>query len=594
VLTILHGTHVIVDTVTYVSNITMTIPSTGTHSMSYLRKVAYQRKILFMSTDTRSSRIVHASEFILSLIFPKKSFHRQTAKRTKSTTTTTKTTKNETSNRHYESLINAIPHVEFVTNSYELERHGRGESHHPCCRPDIIALPKTVPHIQDIVRYCTKHRIPIIPFGAGTSVEGHIPALYGGISLDMNHFQSIRMLDEIDVNHEDDNDKQQQHNHDATIATQKTSHPDPIAIVGAGVTRKQLNERLRSTGYQFVVDPGANATIGGMFSTGASGTTTVKYGTMRQNVLAATVILPNDNASIIEIGTRALKNSAGYDLVSLFCGSEGTLGIVVDMTVKLHPIHEYINAAVCVFESIQDAVEVVSTLKLFDIPIVRCELLDAVSVQAFNSYNKTKKFNIPSMEVKPTLFLELESSNEVSLIASINQVKSICLNHDFQCTSFQVATNEEERKRLWSARHQLYYAAIAYRSGATSAIVTDACVPLSHFATILTETMHDVQELDVVGPCFGHVGDGNLHCILPISENDPPEYRNKLDIVANRLMERTLKVGGTCTGEHGIGYGKIKYLQQQYNTDTLQLMKVIKNAIDPYNIMNPGKVVPVS
>ena len=471
----------------------------------------------------------------------------------------------------FDELINSLPNVHFSTNKYELDRHGRGESYHACLLPNIIAYPSIIGEIQTIVKYCVSRRIPIIPYGAGTSVEGHVTPLKGGLSLDMMNFQSITFSGESN-------------GCNATTT-------DLLAIVGAGVTRKQLNEHLKSTGYQFVVDPGANATIGGMFSTCASGTTTVKYGTMRNNVLAATCVLPDDDATMVKVGSQALKNAAGYDLLSLLCGSEGTLGIVTDVTVKLHPIQQFVVSAVSVFHTLHEAAQAVSTMKLYDLSLVRCELLDSTSVEAFNSYNLSTE-NFQPMIVKPTLFLEFEgSTSESALNEQVMQAENVCMN-DCNGRSFQAASKESERNVLWAARHQLYYAAIAYRKGATSAIVTDACVPLSQFSNVLLETAQDVENAGVVGPCFGHAGDGNLHCILPTCDDDTIEYRNKLHGVANRLMDRTLAVGGTCTGEHGIGYGKIGYLQKQYeDSGTLHLMKIIKRAIDPYNIMNPGKVI---
>jgi D-lactate dehydrogenase (cytochrome) len=461
-----------------------------------------------------------------------------------------------------QALQQTIPQLEITTNPYELERHGRGESSHPTRRPDAVATPTTVEDIQKIVKHCVQHRIPIVPFGAGTSVEGHVCCLSGGISLDMGKFTNIE-LPQMDGD----------------------SLPDPIATVGAGVTRKALNEALRHTGMQFSVDPGANATIGGMVATGASGTTAVRYGTMRENILQVECVLADDEATIVRTGTKALKNSAGYDLLSLMCGSEGTLGIITSVTVKLHPIPEHVVAAVCVFQTLKEAAEAVATLKLCEVPVVRCELLDAPSVAAFNVYNKKG----PNMEVKPTLFLEFQGPTEDTLQEQIRMTESIV--DDYGGSNFQFTADDEERKALWAARHSLYYASINLRSGATEAILTDACVPLSKFAELIEATAKDVEKLGVVGPCFGHAGDGNFHCILPFLPDDPKEYMDKLHEVNSNVIRRTLEAGGTCTGEHGVGYGKIKYLEPQYGPGAVRMMKAIKTALDPHGIMNPGKVV---
>lgn len=464
----------------------------------------------------------------------------------------------------YDQIRNELDSIEWVENKYELERHGRGESYHPTEAPDLIAFPKNVEEVRSIVKFCYQNCVPIIPFGAGTSLEGHVSALHGGISMDMASFQSIELPD-----------------------FSGDSLPDMMATVGAGVTRKKLNEALRHTGTQFVLDPGADATLGGMFSTAASGTTAVQYGTMRENTLAVEAVLPDEDATLVKAGTRALKNSAGYDLVSLLCGSEGTLGVVTSLTVKLVPIPQHVVAATCVFDSLHEAAEAVATLKLSHIPVSRCELLDATSVSVFNAYNKTR----PAMEEKPTLFLEFQGSSDIGLQELVTSTQSICVQ-DFGGSSFQFASDEDERRSLWEARHSLYHACIVSREGATSAIVTDACVPLSKFADVIDETVRDVNDIGVVGPCFGHAGDGNLHCILPVRPDDSDEYRQKLELVNDRLIKRTLAAGGTCTGEHGVGYGKIPYLERQYGAGAVHLMKILKKVVDPKNIMNPGKVIP--
>jgi D-lactate dehydrogenase (cytochrome) len=468
---------------------------------------------------------------------------------------------------HIRALQEILPHVDFSENPYVLERHGRGESFHPTRRPDAVVTPSCVDDVVKIMSFCVRHRIPIVPFGAGTSVEGHVNCLSGGISLDMGLFQDIEIPD----------------------ITDSTALPDPIAKVGAGVTRKTLTNALRHTGMQFVVDPGADATLGGMVATGASGTTAVRYGTMRENILEVECVLPDEHATIVHAGTRALKNSAGYDLLSLLCGSEGTLGVITSVTVKLHPIPEHVVAAVCAFDSLKEAAQAVAALKLCEVPLVRCELLDATSVAAFNAYQKD---GLDHMEVKPTLFLEFQGATEESIQGQVKMTESIC-TEDYGGSDFNFTSGEEERKALWSARHNLYYASLNLRPGSKDAILTDACVPLSKFAELIEATARDVEEKGVVGPCFGHAADGNFHCILPVLEDDSEEYKQKLHEVNSNLIRRTLEVGGTCTGEHGVGYGKIKYLERQYGPGAVQMMKSIKTAIDKCNIMNPGKVVPM-
>jgi len=515
--------------------------------------------------------------------------------------------------------------IEFSINPYELERHGRGESHHRGfikeegvnndedtimnITPDVIISPSTVQDVSIILKYCNENRIPVIPYGSGTSVEGHVCATCTGtISLDMtsqkgsSEFQQIVLPNNIVYNNNDDNNDDNDHDSDSDSDSDSITFPDPIATVGAGVTRKQLNDALRHTGMTFTVDPGTSeATIGGMVATGASGTTSVRYGTMKENILELSCVLP-DGTIIDQIGSKALKSSAGYDLVSLMCGSEGTLGVITSITVKLHPIPNHVMAAVCVFDTISDAVNAVAMLQFNEIPVVRCELLDATSVAAFN--NASSKNMSLNMEEKPTLFLEFQASSENSLKDQIDSTESICVK-EYNGTDFRSTTNEKERKDLWQARHELYYSSIKYRKGATTAVLTDVCVPISKLAKILEDTVTDVQNNNIVGPCFGHVGDGNFHCILPIKEKtidnndgnddntdgETDEYMVKVNHVHENIIQRALDVNGTCTGEHGVGYGKMKYLTKQYGYGAVHMMKLIKTAIDPNNIMNPGKVV---
>ena len=405
--------------------------------------------------------------------------------------------------------------------------------------------------------------MPVIPFGVGTSLEGHVAAINGGISLDMSRFTSIDLPTD-----------------DQLI--------DAHVRVGAGVTRLALNDALRHTGLQFMVDPGADATIGGMVACGASGTAAVKYGTMRENVLGLECVLAD--GAIAKCGTNALKSSAGYDLVGLMTGSEGTLGVITSVTVKLHPIPTNVVGAVCCFETLHDAAEAVSTILLCGVPVERCELLDVSSIEAFNRYAATHGYEGGDMELKSTLFLEFSGVSAAAVDEQVQMTQSIC-RQDYGAADFRFTSNESERKHLWSARHKLYYAAINSRPGAKSALVTDACVPLSKFADLVTATAEDVKTEDVVGFNFGHAGDGNFHCILPLCEDDSEDYLARVHRVNDNLIRRTIEAGGTCTGEHGVGYGKMKYLPKQYGQGGVEFMRKIKKAIDPTNIMNPGKIV---
>lgn len=496
------------------------------------------------------------------------------------------------------------------TNPYELLRHGRGESYHRPQPPDVIVSPGCVEDVSELLKFCNRHRIPVIPFGAGTSVEGHVCCLHGGISLDLSNFQSITLPGE-EGEGEGRNDEDYSRERISSASASSTTTPatsttpdlviidDPIATVGAGVTRKTLNDALRHTGLQFVVDPGADASIGGMTATGASGTTAVRYGTMRENVLALECVLAD--GSIIRTGTKAAKNSAGYDLTSLMVGSEGTLGVITSVTVKLHPIPEHVMAATVVFNNLSDAANCVAMIKLSEIPVLRCELLDASSVAAFNKWERNKQANSNGKqqqnvsllkEEKPTLFLELQASSSTSLEDQVKQVETVA--KEFDGFDFQFTSDENERRALWAARHELYYAAINSRhmpSSASSTVVTDACVPLSKFAAVIEATARDVEEQGVVGPVFGHAGDGNFHCILPILDTDTEEYIASVHEINDRLIRRAIAAGGTCTGEHGVGYGKSKYLSEQYGPGAVSTMKLIKAALDPMGILNPGKIV---
>lgn len=462
-----------------------------------------------------------------------------------------------------DKLLTEVPGLEISVNPYDLESHGKGESYHACDRPEAVLFPSTTQDVATILRCCSEDMVPLIPYGAGTSLEGHVGAIRGGVSLDMAKFDDIDLPDDSILE-------------DCNIR------------VGAGVTRQRLNDALRHSGMQFMVDPGADATLGGMVACGASGTAAVKYGTMRENTLALECVLPDGTVAVC--GTNALKNSAGYDLVGLMTGSEGTLGVITSVVVKLHPIPDNVTAAVCAFETLHEAAEAVVTILTMGIPVERCELLDASSIEAFNRYGKSHGYDGGEMEVKPTLFLEFSGPSPKAVEDQVEIAQSICTD-DFGASNFVFTKEEEQRKALWSARHKLYYASINSRKGAKSALVTDACVPLSKLADLITATAADLKDLDVVGVNFGHAGDGNFHCILPIMDSDSDEYMSRIHLVNSNLIERTIDAGGTCTGEHGVGYGKKQYLVKQYGEGGVDFMRRIKIGIDPNNIMNPGKVV---
>jgi D-lactate dehydrogenase (cytochrome) len=430
------------------------------------------------------------------------------------------------------------------------EHHGRGESYHPPAPPDIVCFPGTTGEVAAIVRISERYQLPIVPFGAGTSLEGHVHAIEGGITVD---FRDMNRVVRISVE-------------------------DLDATVEAGVTRLQLNKALRNTGMMFPVDPGADATIGGMAATRASGTTAVRYGTMRENVLGLTVVLADGR--IIQTGTRARKSSAGYDLTRLFVGSEGTLGIITEVTVRLAPLPEAVSAAVCAFESIQGAVEtVIATIQL-GIPVARIELLDETQMHAVNRYSQT------SYTVAPTLFFEFHSDSEQHVKDQAEAVQALAVERGGR--GFEWATRLEDRERLWQARHTALYAALALRPGARG-WTTDVCVPISRLAECIVATRTDYEGAPFPICLVGHAGDGNFHLIYVLNPDDAAELETAR-VLNDRMVERALAMGGTCTGEHGVGFGKMKYLEAEHGA-ALEIMRTVKRALDPGNRMNPGKMV---
>jgi D-lactate dehydrogenase (cytochrome) len=389
-----------------------------------------------------------------------------------------------------------------------------------------------------------------VPFGAGSSLEGHVNALAGGVSIDFSKMNRIL----------------------------RVSADDLDATVEAGVTHRQLSKAIAPRGLGFWVDPGADATIGGMAATRASGTTAVRYGTMRETVLGLTVVLPDGR--IIRTGGRARKSSAGYDLTRLFVGSEGTLGVITDVTVRLHGLPEAIAAAVCGFASMEGAVQTVITTMQLGIPVARIELLDDVQIDAVNRYSRL------AYPVAPTLLFEFHGTSQAAVTEHAGTVQEIASEHGG--ANFQWATTPEDRARLWQARHNTFYADLALRPGA-KAWVTDVCVPISALAACVLETHRDIQETGLIAPLVGHAGDGNFHLVILLNPDDPVELE-RVKAFNGRLVRRAIALGGTCTGEHGVGMGKIDYLTEEHGEDAVEVMKAIKRALDPDNRMNPGKM----
>jgi D-lactate dehydrogenase (cytochrome) len=429
--------------------------------------------------------------------------------------------------------------------------HGKDESSLAPMPPDAVVFAESTAEVAEVARLCHAHATPLIAYGTGTSLEGHLLAVKGGVCIDLSAMNQV-------------------------LATRPE---DLDATVQAGVTRKQLNATLHGSGLFFPIDPGADASLGGMAATRASGTNAVRYGTMRENVIAATVVLADGR--IIKTGGRARKSSAGYDLTRLFVGSEGTLGIITELTVRLYPIPEAISSAVCTFPGLDEAVAtVIETIQL-GIPVARIELLDALAITAINRHSKT------TLREAPTLFFEFHGS-PAGVEEQARTVQELAANHGGQ--DFDWATRPEDRSRLWQARHDAYYACLGLRPGARS-LTTDVCVPISQLATCIHETQADLQRSSLTAPLVGHVGDGNFHLLL-LTDPDNPQEMEAARAFSNRLVERAIALGGTCSGEHGIGLGKRKYLQLEHGDDALDVMRAIKQALDPSNILNPGKILP--
>ena len=416
--------------------------------------------------------------------------------------------------------------------------------------PDAVVFPQTTEEVQEIVRLCAAERVPVIGFGTGTSLEGQVNAPQGGICLD------FRDMNRLIAVHAEDLD----------------------CVVEPGMTRKRLNEQLRDQGVFFPIDPGADASLGGMAATRASGTNAVRYGTMKDNVLALKVVLAN--GEIMSTARRAKKSSAGYDLTRLIVGSEGTLGIITELTLRLAGIPEAISSGICPFPSVEAACNATIMTIQSGIPVARIELLDALQVQASNRYSKL------SLPETPMLFLEFHGT-EAGVAEQSQQFGEIA--QEFGGGPFDWATRAEDRTRMWQARHDVYWAQRGLRPNAQP-LATDVCVPISRLADCVTETQRDIAENNLIAPIVGHVGDGNFHVGLMVDLDDREEVA-RVEAFLERLVERALAMDGTCTGEHGIGQGKMKYMQAEHGEGALAAMRAIKRALDPLDIMNPGKVI---
>jgi D-lactate dehydrogenase (cytochrome) len=436
-----------------------------------------------------------------------------------------------------------------VTSQAVREQHGNTLTWIPNQPPDAVVFPQTTEEVQKIVRLCADERVPVIGFGTGTSLEGQVNAPRGGICLD------FRDMNRVIAVHAEDLD----------------------CVIEPGITRKALNEHLRDQGVFFPIDPGADASLGGMAATRASGTNAVRYGTMKDNVLALKAVLAS--GEVMTTATRAKKSSSGYDLTRLMVGSEGTLGIITELTLRLAGIPETIAAGTCPFPSVEAACNATIMTIQTGIPVARIELLDALQVRACNVYSKL------SLPETPTLFLEFHGT-EAGVAEQSRLFGEIA--QELGGGPFEWATKPEDRSRLWQARHDAYWAQCALRPGARS-LATDVCVPISRLAECVTETQRDIAENNLLAPIVGHVGDGNFHVGLLVERDNAAEVA-QVEGFLERLVERALRMGGTCTGEHGVGQGKMKYLAAEHGAPALDAMRAIKRALDPLDIMNPGKI----
>jgi D-lactate dehydrogenase (cytochrome) len=436
-----------------------------------------------------------------------------------------------------------------TTNAALREQHSHGEDTHPPVLPDAVAFIETGAEAARLLGICNSHGIPVTPFGAGTSLEGHVTPVRGGISLDLSRMNRILQINPEDMD----------------------------CRIEAGVTRQQLNEHLRDQGLFFPVDPGSECTIGGMCATRASGTAAVRYGTIRENVLGLQVALPDGR--LIETGGRVRKSATGYDLTHLMIGSEGTLGVITEIQLRLHGIPEAMSAAICQFDTLKGAVDSVIAILQLGIPIARIELLDDVQMAACIAYSKLDGY-LPA----PTLLLEFHGT-----VAAVAEQASMAqeITADHGASGFQWATDAADRNRLWKARHDAYWAALAVKPGAKG-IATDAIVPISHLADLVVGAKRDILASGLTAPIVGHVGDGNFHTVILVPNT--PDGIDQAWALDKKIVARALALGGSCSGEHGVGIGKREFLEQEHGAETLAVMRQIKTAIDPRGIMNPGKL----
>jgi D-lactate dehydrogenase (cytochrome) len=438
----------------------------------------------------------------------------------------------------------------FSTTDAVRAHHGRDESAFDPMLPDAVVFAHSTEEVAAIVTLCSQYDVPVIPFGTGSSLEGHLLAVRGGLSVDVSEMNRV-----VAINPE-----------------------DLTATVQAGVTRKQLNAEIRDTGLFFPIDPGADASLGGMAATRASGTNAVRYGTMRENVVSLTVVTAD--GKIVRTARRAHKSSAGYDLTRIFVGSEGTLGVITEVTVKLYPQPEAISAAICNFPSVDDAVRCTIQTIQMGVPVARVELLDAAFVKAVNVHSKL------TLKETPVLLFEFHGS-EASVKEQAEIVQAIASDHGGM--EFTWATQQEDRSKLWTARHNAYFAGLQVKPG-TRAITTDVCVPISRLAESIATTVADCEKSALPSLILGHVGDGNYHVMLLVDPAKPEEF-DEAERINHRLVSRAIQMDGTCTGEHGVGLHKMPFLVEEHGEDALDLMRALKRAFDPKNIMNPGKIV---
>jgi D-lactate dehydrogenase (cytochrome) len=442
--------------------------------------------------------------------------------------------------------------VRFNTADSVREHHGRDESPYPMMLPDAVVYADSTDDVVFVVNQCRTHQVPLIPYGAGSSLEGHLLAIEGGISLDLFNMNKLLVL----------------HVEDLTVTVQP------------GISRKQLNEQIRTSGLFFPIDPGADASIGGMAATRASGTNAVRYGTMRENVLSLEVVTAQ--GKVIRTARRARKSSAGYDLTRLYVGSEGTLGVITEVSLKLYPQPEAISAAVCNFPTVHAAVDCVIQTIQMGVPVARAELMNADAVRASNLYSKL------TLQESPLLLFEFQGS-PASVKEQAKTVQEIA--KDTGGTDFDWAENPEDRTRLWTARHNAYFAGIQLRPGCRVS-TTDVCVPISQLAYCIDKTTEWLEKVSFPTTIVGHVGDGNFHVLMLLDPNDPAEWEAS-ERLNHDLVNMAIEADGTCTGEHGIGLHKLQFMEAEHGRDTLDVMRSIKLALDPLNILNPGKVLPL-